>query len=104
MTTLAFRALGLDPDDLGHDVDTANETVELYHHDGALVSVADFDGRDPDSIRAVADWFDQVATVAYEIAGELRDAALAICEDCGGHGVRGDDSDCRACGGTGRAA
>lgn len=100
---LSFAGLGLDPDDLGHDVD--EEACELHGADGPLLAVVDYDGHDPESIRAVADWWDRVAEVAQMLANELRAQALGICEDCRGYGTVGQfDGDCRGCGGTGRAA
>lgn len=99
--TLQFRALGLDPADLGYDVD--DEHVELYHHDGAFLVVDGFDGTDPDAVRAVADWFDALSTQAIHAAHELRDLANAICTACNGAGTVGpDDADCKPCSGYGR--
>lgn len=98
---LNFTALGLDPADLGWDVD--DERVELFFHDGPLLVVDGYDGRDPDAVRAVADWFSSLSAQAIAIADELRDLANTICVTCDGTGLTGpDDADCKACSGYGR--
>ena len=102
---LSFTGLGLDPEDLGYDVD--DEASELHGADGPLLQVIDYDGHDPDAIRAVAEWWDRVAVIAGKLGDELRDQALRICEACRGYGtveVWNGDRDCRRCGGTGAAA
>lgn len=102
---LAFQTLGLDPADLGTDLDDGH--AELYYHDGPLLVVEDYDEHDPDSIRAVAEWFDALAAQASQLADRLRDQAVGICDVCRGYGtveVVDGDADCRACGGTGCAA
>ena len=104
-TTLPFAKLGLDPADLGHDLD--DEYAELHHHDGAFLEVDRLDGHDADAIRGVAEWFDEVANQATALADALREQANGLCPECQGHGevqVLDGDRPCRYCGGTGAMA
>ena len=103
--TLPFAKLGLDPADIGHDLD--DEHAELHHHDGAFLQVVGFDGHDADAIRAVAEWFDKVAEHATALADALREQANRLCPECRGCGevqVLDGDRPCRYCGGTGAVA
>lgn len=91
--------LGLDPADLDFIVEDDN--VVLAAADGPLLTLYGWLRTDADQIRQVADWFDALAEVAVAAATELRRYANSLCEDCDGHGLVGDDADCRACSGTG---